>query len=61
MHSGIGKAISYHGNCSFPVEFIRDGLLFCWSASGEFTYRSAIVFTEAHNATELVQSFWKSG
>ena len=55
MHSGIAKAISYHCNCSFPVEFIRDGLFRCWKATDEFAYRSAIVGTEAHNATELVQ------
>ena len=55
IHSGIAKAISYHCNCSFPVEYIRDGLFRCWNAPDEFTYRSAIVGTVAHNATELVQ------
>jgi len=55
VHSGIAKAISYHCNCSFPVEFIRKGLFRCWKASDEFTYRSAIVGTEGYNATELVQ------
>ena len=55
MHSGIAEAISYQCNCSFPVEFIRDGSSRCWNAPDEFTYRSAIVGTETHNATELVQ------
>jgi len=55
IHSRIAKAISYQCNCSFPVEFIRDGFFRCWNAPDEFTYRSAIVGTEAHNATELVQ------
>jgi len=37
------------------VNFIRKGLFRCWKAPDEFTYRSAIVGTEAHNATELVE------
>ena len=36
------------------MEFIRKGLFRCWNSLNEFTYRSAIVGTEAHNATELV-------
>jgi len=55
IHSGIAEAISYQCNCSFPAEFIRGGLFRCWNAPDEFTYRSAIVGTETHNATELVQ------
>ena len=55
VHNGIAEAISYHCNCSFQVSFIRKGLFRCWNAPDEFTYRSAIVGTEAHNATELVQ------
>ena len=54
IHRGIAKAISYQCNCSFSAEFIRNGLFRCWNALNEFTYRSTIVGTKAHNATELV-------
>jgi len=37
------------------VEFIRKGLFRCWKTPDKFIYRSTIVGTEAHNATELVQ------
>ena len=54
VHRGIAKAISYQCNCSFSAEFIRNGLFRCWNALNEFTYRSTIVGTKVHNATELV-------
>ena len=34
--------------------FIRKGLFRFWNSLNELTYRSVIVGTEAHNATELV-------
>ena len=59
IHSEVTQAISEHCNCSFSMEFIRNGVFRCWNASNEVTYRSTIVGTKANNATQLVQFLQK--
>ena len=52
IHTEIVEAISGE----FPVAFIRSGIFQCWNTLNEVTYRSVIVGTEHHNATELLRS-----
>ena len=56
IHTEIVEAVS--GGCSYelPVAFIRSGIFQCWNTLNEVTYRSMIVGTEHHNATELLRS-----
>ena len=55
IQTGIIKAISDRCNCEFPVAFIKSGIFHCWNAPDEVTYRSVIVGTGHHNATELLE------
>ena len=55
IHDGIAEALLDHCNCEFTLAFIRSGIFHCWNAQDEVTYRSVIVGTGHHNATELLE------
>ena len=55
IQTGIVEAISDRCNCEFQATFIRSGIFHCWNAPDEVTYRSVIVGTGHHNATELLE------
>ena len=55
----LTEAISCQCNCSFPHDFIRKGKFSCLNTTTKVSYRSTIVGTTVHNASQLVNFIQK--